>query len=122
MEAKTEWVKALYHCAIKICFSKSLLNRQVSKMRLFMSWNGYPSHTIKSIFNRLKTQSTETNDSRNNDDVIKIYVRIPYAGQIGENLLKACIRKLRRFTKQNVIFTRGASKASRGRLFCQERA
>ena len=57
------------------------------------------------IWNRLKTpKSTENNDFLNNDDVIKIYVRVPYAGQIGENLLKACIRKLRRFTKLNVIF------------------
>ena len=39
---KTAWVKALFQRAVKICSTEELLNQQIRKISLFMSWNGFP--------------------------------------------------------------------------------
>ena len=39
---KTAWIKALYHRAQKICSTNELFKEQIKKLKMFMSWNGYP--------------------------------------------------------------------------------
>ena len=102
---KTAWVKALYHRAKKICSSVAAFNNQLSKIKLFMAWNGYPSFIAKSMFKRLQSTSNE-NAKNQDDDKIKIFVKVPFIGEKGEQLLKSCIRKLHRFTKNNVVFVK----------------
>ena len=58
-----------------------------------MSWNGYTSAVIKSMFRRLESTRSERNDD---NEVIKLFIRVPFAGEKGEHLLKKCISKLRR--------------------------
>ena len=36
--------------------------------------------------------------------MFKTFVRIPYAGEQDEHLLQSCVRKLKRFTKNNIRF------------------
>ena len=54
--------------------------------------------------NRLKVKKKKKNVTEDQNDAIKIYFRVPYAGIKGEQLVKSCIRKMRRFLKKNVIF------------------
>ena len=102
---RTAWVKALYHRALKICSTAELLSKQLNKIKLFMSWNGYPSAVAKSMLKRLQAARPELN-RQEVDDVIKIFVRVPFAGEKGEQLVNKCINKLRHFTKNNVVFVR----------------
>ena len=52
---KTSWIKSLYHRAEKICSSSEKFWFQINKIKMFMSWNGYPSFTRNSIMKQLKT-------------------------------------------------------------------
>ncbi len=100
---KTAWVKALYHRASKICSETSKFNNQISKIKLFLSWNGYPSYVTRSLLKRFK--SPRPNESANsNGDRVEIFIKVPYAGIKGEHLLRSCIQKLCRYTKKNVRF------------------
>ena len=60
----------------------------------------------KSIFKRLERQpsSIDNEETSENFDCIKIYVRVPFASVKGEQLLKQFVRKLRRYTKPNTVF------------------
>ena len=102
---KTAWVKALYHRAFKICSTSELLTKQLNKIKLFMSWNGYPSSIAKSILKRLQATPPEVN-RHEKDDLIKIFFRVPFSGEKGEQLVNKCINKVHRFTKKNVVFVR----------------
>ena len=61
--SQTAWVKALYHRANKICFSKRSFLKQVDNIKTFISWNVYPTHVRNSVIKRLKSnqQKYETN-------------------------------------------------------------
>ena len=39
---KISWIKALHYRAYKICSNKQALDKQMSSIKTFMSWNGYP--------------------------------------------------------------------------------
>ena len=67
----------------------------------YLSWNGFPKHIRKSILNRLKSNAPR---EQSDEELIKIYFRVPYAGIKGEQLVKSCIKKMKRFVKKNVRF------------------
>ena len=102
---KTAWAKALYHRATKICSSNTSLKKQVEKLKLFMSWNGYPAGIVRSFFKRLQSNVARQNNDTSNENVLNVFIKIPYAGEKkGEFLLKSCVRKLKRFTTKNIQF------------------
>ena len=51
---KTEWIKCLVERAERICSNKQLFEKQISKIKSFMYWNGYPSYVRNSILKKLK--------------------------------------------------------------------
>ena len=67
-----------------------------------MLWNRYPKHVRNSVIKRLqqKKKAVQNDD----ESVIKIWIRLPYLGNKGEELVKTCIRKLKRCFKTNVKF------------------
>ena len=83
-------------------FSKKLLNEQINRIRTFMSWNSYPKYVRNSIIKPLQQKKTavESDDQR----VMKIWIRLPYLGNKGEEIVKTRIRKLKRCFKTNVKF------------------
>ena len=56
----TTWIKSLYHRAKKICSSKEKFKCQIDKIRLFISWNGYPSYPSNSIIKWLVLTLVQT--------------------------------------------------------------
>ena len=83
---KTSWVKSLYHRAHKICSNKQSLNKQVSQLKTFMSWNGYPKRVRNSAvkwleINRSRAKSTD------DDEREKIWLDLPDNGKQGEQLV-----------------------------------
>ena len=55
LKPKTSWIKALYNHAHKICSNKKSLNKQISQIKAFMSWNSYPKRVQNSVIKRLQT-------------------------------------------------------------------
>ena len=100
---KTSWINALYHRSKKICSSTELFSKQLSLIKSFSSWNGYPKNARNALLHRLSRNNRRVNNDED-DQFIKLYFRLPYAGLKGEQLVKSCIRKMRRFLKTNVKF------------------
>ena len=89
---KTSWIKALYHCAHKICSNKQSLNKQVSQIKTFILWNGYRKQIQNSVIRWL-----ETNRSRpiltDDDERKKIWLDLPDNGKQGEQLVASLTKK-----------------------------
>ena len=108
---KTAWIKALFHRAVKICSNAVLLNQQIKKISLFISWNGFSNYISKAMLQYLKSNSrkrsdnTSMNDVKNkNEKVTDIFFRLRYAGIKGEQLVKHCLKKIKRSLKIDVKF------------------
>ena len=78
----------------------------MKKILSFMSWNGFPNYVSKSLLRRLKSNSTipSSNNSIEKNDISGIIFRFPYAGKLGEQLLKRYFKKVKRFLNSNVKF------------------
>ena len=61
-------------------------------IKSFMSWNGYPISIRNFLIRKLKTKyknySTATShaDSQTDENIAKIWIKIPYLGNRGENM------------------------------------
>ena len=124
---KTAWIKCLVERAERICSNKQLFEKQISKIKSFMSWNGYPSYVRNSILKKLKDRKKHSEKRPTNfehEDIPKIWFRIPYIGPTGEKLAKRCIAKLRRNCKKDVRFilmydTKKSHFSAQTRIQCQ---
>ena len=95
---KTAWIKALYNRATKICSNQKLLEDQMKKILLFMSWNGFPNYVSRPLLRRLKSNSTipSSNNSIEKNDIPEIILSLSYAGKVGEQPLKRCLNNVKR--------------------------
>jgi len=74
-------IRHLLICFTHICLTDTSLSKQINRIKLFMSWNGYPSAVIKSMFKRLQSTAPKDNAIGNNEEVINIFVRVPFVGE-----------------------------------------
>ena len=72
----------------------------------FMSWNGFPNYVSKTLLRLLKSNSTipSSNNSIERNDTPENIFRLPYAGKVGEQLLKRCLKEVKRCLNVNVKF------------------
>ena len=101
---KTVWVKPLFQRAVTIRSHEVSLNQQIKKIWSFVSWNGFPNYIWKALLHRLKSsgRNRSNNTSKNNvkdKNVRDIVFRLPYAGTKGEQLVKHCLKEIRRCLK-----------------------
>ena len=107
---KTAWVKSLFHCAFMICSNKMYFNNQIEMIKSFMSWNGYPISIRNFLIRKLKTKyencstSNSNADSQTGENIAKVWIKIPYLGKRGENIIKSCTSKIQRFLTKPVKF------------------
>ena len=115
---KTAWIKALFHCANKICSSKKAFQQQIDHIKMLMSWNAYLKYVRNSIINRLKSNVNRNDNINNNKDDRKvIWINPPYVGKKGEQPTNSLIRKLKRSFKENVKF-KTVYKTNELSMFC----
>ena len=72
-----------------------------------MSWNGFPKYVANKIIRNLveKYNSGATSNAIDDDENIgKVFVRLPYCGPSGEQLIKTCISRIKRQLKTKVQF------------------
>ena len=84
-----------------------------------MPWNSYSKYVRNSITKRLQQKRTAV--QKDDENVIKIWTRLPYLGNKGEELVKTCIRKLKRCFKTNVKFVTLYDTKKRAMFFFCER-
>ena len=53
---KTAWVRSLFHRAVNICSNLTFINKQISMISKFMSWNGFPANVRFSVIRKLKAK------------------------------------------------------------------
>ena len=111
-----------------ICSTKTFFNDQIEMIKSFIlerlsyllswngyilkSWNGYPISSRNFLIRKLKTKyennSTPTSnaDFQTDENTTKIWIRKPYLGNRGENMIKSCscTSKIQRFLKKPVKF------------------
>ena len=80
---KTSWIKALYHRFHRIRSDKQVLNKQISQIKKFMSWNVYPKRVRNPAIKRLEANKSHPRLT-NDDDRMKVWLSLPYNGKLGE--------------------------------------
>ena len=115
-ELKTSSIKALYHRAHKICSNKQASDKQISQIKTFMSWNGYPKRVQNSVIKQTETNKLHLRLT-DDDDRKKIWLDFQYIGKIGEKLVTSLIKKLKRYFKGkvNIVVKYRTNKLS---MFC----
>ena len=53
---KTAWVRSLFHRAVNICSNLTFINKEISMISKFMSWNGFPANMRFSVIRKLKAK------------------------------------------------------------------
>lgn len=104
---KVSWVNALFVRAKRICCNDTLFQKQLVYIRKLMSWNGFPKYVSNKIIRNLveKYKDNATPNVREDDDNIsKVFVRLPYCGSNGERLIRKCISRIKRQLTVNVRF------------------
>ena len=93
--------------AERTCSNKQLFNNQISKIKSFLSWNGYPSYVCNVILRKLRETKNTTghcSDSED-DDTTKTCFRVPYIGFIGEKFAKKMyFETSKMFQEKNEIY------------------
>ena len=74
-----------------------------------MSWNGYPISMRNFLIRKLKTKyenstSNSNADSQTDENIAKNWMKIPYFGNRGEDIIKSCTLKIKRFLTKPVKF------------------
>ena len=104
---KVSWVSALFVRAKRICCNDTLFQSQLIYIKKLMSWNGFPKYTcnkiIKNLIDKYKNDTTR-NVVEDDENVSKVFVRLPYCGAIGERLIRKCISRITRQLSAKVQF------------------
>ena len=73
-----------------------------------MPWNGFSNYISKALLHRLKSNVRNRdviNEINNNkENITGIFFRLFFEGSKGEQLVKHCLKKIRRCLKINVKF------------------
>ena len=98
---KTSWISSLVHRAVNIC-DKSKLQTELTRIKDLIAWNGFSKRIGDAIINnRLKGLNVNNIKNAANNDLQTIWIKIPYFGDKGDQLLKSLITKLKHnFTKE----------------------
>ena len=79
-------------------------------IKSFMSWDGYPISIRNFLIRKLKTKyenyltSNSNAESQTDENIAKIWIKIPYLGNRRENIIKSCTSKIQKFLTKPVKF------------------
>ena len=96
---RVSWIPSLVSRAHAIC-KPDKLKLEINLIKKFASWNDFLKTIASAIINRSlnnddKTDQANDSDPNTDTDVTTIYFRMPYFGDKGVSLIKACINKIR---------------------------
>ena len=93
---KVEWIRSLTNRAKKLC-SPSKLSNELSNIKMFAAYNGFPKWITKNIINpsSRNDQSTEKDPEEET-----LYLFLPYCGKEAETIVKRSKKRLTRLFKK----------------------
>lgn len=94
---KIAWIQSLVSRAYKLC-SPSKLTHELNNIRKFGAYNGFPKKVVNKIISSANSPPYK-NFSNNDNNIVNIYLLIPYLGLKGEFLVKNLKKKLFRLLK-----------------------
>ena len=98
---KIAWLRSLVYRAKRICSPNKLAN-EISNIKRFASYNGFPRKTVKNIIEESTNRNNSENDVTSPDDeYISLFIRLPYLGLKSEHIAKNMKRKLYRCFKND---------------------
>ena len=69
---------------------------EIKLIKLFISWNGYPSYTRNSVIKHLRNNTNTNINEKTNDEKKIIWVRLPYLGHVEDEMRKRCFKKVQK--------------------------
>ena len=100
---KISWAWALVTRARKICSSKSSLDKEITKIRQFLSWNGFSKFVANKLITKFMTPKP-VNSDETTERPSKIFARIPFIGKQGEFLVRKSLKRVNRLLNVPVNF------------------
>ncbi|XP_066910788.1 uncharacterized protein [Clytia hemisphaerica] len=100
------WMRSLVVRAYRIC-SENKFKQELLYIRRLASWNAFPrvvcnriiDLTLTNIQRNEQPNQTQTKDEL--DNVFTVWLKVPYLGNTGQNLVKSLERKIRRNLKRD---------------------
>ena len=94
------WISSLANRASKLCH-RDKLKREILNIKQFASWNGFPRSVVNKIIQNATKPRQPTTEDKDTSQLTTIWLRLPYGGPTGEQLVKSLQRKLRHCIKAN---------------------
>ena len=96
---KIAWARALIDRAFRICSTSNLFQGQKTRICKILSWNGYPSYVRKKLLKQFCESAQQKKDhppadTKIDDEIDHLSLKIPFMGANGEKLVKTLKRKI----------------------------
>ena len=89
---KISWIQSLVYRAKHICDPK-FIKDELTNIKLFASWNGFPSKVRDKLVNKFyKSSNNPANINtldENDDTTVTVWLNIPFIGPKGDQLVKS---------------------------------
>ncbi|XP_066932169.1 uncharacterized protein [Clytia hemisphaerica] len=93
---KTSWIRSIITTANRLC-SDNKLPHELTLIKMFASWNGFPQHVCKSlIFRTLSKNTVSKEPDTDRETETTIWIKTTYHGTQCEQLLDRLEKKLKR--------------------------
>ena len=101
---KTSCLSSLAHRSVNIC-DENKLQVELRRIKNLIVWNGFPKRSGDAIINN-KLNGLNVNNIKNttNNDFQTIWMKIPYLGDKGHQILKSLKTKLKHHFTEEVRF------------------
>ena len=97
-------ISSFVHRAVNIC-DKNKLQAELARIKDLIAWNGFPKRIGDAIINnKLKGLNVNNINNRTNNDFETIWIKIPYLGDKGEQLLKSLKTKSKHHLTKELKF------------------
>ena len=116
---KVGWIRSLINRCSRLCSTAQLKNQQFSTINKLMSYNGFPQRVRRALLARF-TKTKDTTDCSQQDNSEEIFIRLPYLGKEGEQIVHKCISRLKRCIKSKVNF-KVFYRTSKISMFCSNK-
>ena len=121
---KISWARNLIHRSKIICSNPQLFQNQITNIKRFMSWNGFPRYIRNSLCKKFVNDCSKklTRDCTGRN-VTTLWFNVQYLGKDGQFMLRKCIKKLKRCFKIDVpVVFKITHRTNKLAMFCSNKS
>ena len=116
---KIGWIRSLVNRCSRLCTTDQSKNQQFSTINKLMSYNGFPQRIRRALLARFR-KAKDPKACSQEDSFEEIFIRLPYLGKEGEQIVRKCISRLKRCIKSKVNF-KVFYRTSKISMFCSNK-